>query len=138
MVEDARDAGSNVLTGGKRPDRKGFFYPPPIVADVRKGMRLVDEEQFGPALPVTRFTDFDEVPAESNENPNGLGGSVWTGDRDAARSIALRMECGTVWWNQHGAVHPLAPFGGVKASGLGSEFGIEGLVECATGQTLFI
>lgn len=138
MLSEARATGARVLTGGLRPNRPGFFLAPTILADATKGMRIVDEEQFGPALPIIRFSDLDQVIAEANDNPNGLGGSVWTRDRDLARSIAQRMECGTVWWNQHGAVHPIAPFGGVKTSGIGAQFGTEGLMECTTGQTIFL
>lgn len=138
MVREAVSSGARLLLGGEMPDGPGFFYPTTLVAEARQGMRLVDEEQFGPALPIIRYTDIDAVISESNKNPNGLGGSVWTSDREAARDIALRMECGSVWWNQHGAVNPAAPFGGSKGSGFGVQFGVEGLKECTVGQTLFL
>ena len=75
--------------------------------------------------------------AKANDNPAGLGGSVWSSDVDAARKIANRLECGSVWINKHGAIQPNAPFGGVKQSGFGVEFGIDGLKEFTTVQTVF-
>ena len=88
---------------------------------------LVTEEQFGPALPIIRYTDLDDAVAEANRSEAGLGGSVWSADPVAAREVAARLEAGTVWINNHGAVDPRIPFGGVKGSGYGLEFGVEGL-----------
>ena len=130
MVDDAVENGGRVLMGGKpNGNGKGYYYPVTLIADVDHGVRLVDEEQFGPALPIIRYSDVDEVVARANDNPNGLGGSVWSNDIDAAKEIALKMECGTVWINKHGMIQPNAPFGGVKGSGIGVEFGKEGLEE---------
>ncbi|MGO2262438.1 aldehyde dehydrogenase family protein [Halomonas sp.] len=129
LVEDAKARGGRVLSGGARVFDKGYFYPPTIVADVSNGVRLVDEEQFGPVLPVIRYRDIDEALAMANDCSFGLGGSVWSGDPDAAKSVATRLECGTVWINNHAEVLPHAPFGGCKLSGVGVEFGVEGLLE---------
>ena len=115
----------------------GYFYPVTLVADVDHGCRLVDEEQFGPALPIIRYRDVDEVVAKANDNPTGLGGSVWGSDLDQAKAVASQLECGSVWINKHGAIQPNAPFGGVKQSGIGVEFGAEGLKEFTTVQTVF-
>lgn len=136
LVEDARANGGRILTGGEPMDRPGHFYPITLVADVTDGMRLVDEEQFGPALPIIRYSDIDEVIERANRNPAGLGGSVWSSDPDKARHYALKLECGSVWINKHGAIQPNAPFGGVKNSGIGVEFGAEGLKEFTTIQTV--
>lgn len=136
-VEDARAKGARVLVGGDPDNRPGNFYPLTLVADVDHGCRLVDEEQFGPALPILRYRDIDEVIARANDSPMGLGGSVWSSDLAAARKIAARLECGSAWVNKHGAIQPNAPFGGVKQSGFGVEFGTEGLKEFTTVQTLF-
>jgi acyl-CoA reductase-like NAD-dependent aldehyde dehydrogenase len=87
----------------------------------------VTEEQFGPALPIVRYHDLDEAVEMANSLDVGLGASVWSSDRDAARQIAARLQAGTVWINGHGAVHPMVPFGGIKKSGYGLEFGVEGL-----------
>ncbi len=130
LVEDAKARGGRVLLGGEADGAGGgLFYPVTLIADVANGVRLVDEEQFGPVLPIIRFSDIDEVIADANDNPNGLGGSVWTGDLEYGRSLARRLECGTAWINNHGPVRPDVPFGGVKRSGLGVEFGKWGLSE---------
>lgn len=136
LVEDARANGARILTGGSPMDRPGYFYPITLVADVDHGVRLVDEEQFGPALPIIRYSDVDEVIARANQNPAGLGGSVWSADAEKAKRYALQLECGSVWINKHGTIQPNAPFGGVKQSGIGVEFGAEGLKEFTTIQTV--
>lgn len=134
LVADGAARGK-VLLGGAQGE--GLFFPPTIIAGLRNGDPLVDEEQFGPALPVIRYTDLDEVIAAANDSPNGLGGSIWTSDLEKGRKLALRMECGSVWINKHGAIQPNVPFGGVKASGLGVEFSDEGLAEYTDLQAVF-
>ena len=136
LVEDARAHGGRILTGGAPMDRPGYFYPITLVADVDHGVRLVDEEQFGPALPIIRYSDIDEVIARANQNPAGLGGSIWSADVEKAKYYAMQLECGSVWINKHGTIQPNAPFGGVKQSGMGVEFGAEGLKEFTTIQTV--
>jgi len=136
LVDDARAHGGRILTGGAPMDRPGYFYPITLVADVDHGVRLVDEEQFGPALPIIRYSDVDEVVARANQNPAGLGGSVWSSDAEKAKRYAVQLECGSVWINKHGTIQPNAPFGGVKQSGIGVEFGAEGLKEFTTIQTV--
>ena len=138
LVEDARAQGARILSGGKARTGGGFFFEPTVIADAKDGMRVVDEEQFGPVLPVIRYSDIEEVIARANDNDNGLGGSIWSNDRARAAELALRLECGTAWVNEHGAVQPDAPFGGVKQSGLGVEFGRYGLEEYTSIQTLKI
>jgi acyl-CoA reductase-like NAD-dependent aldehyde dehydrogenase len=136
LADDARSTGANILVGGSVRDGKGFFFPPTIVADIADGSRLVDEEQFGPILPVIKYSDIDEVIARSNNNPSGLGGSIWSSDAELAKSLASRMETGSVWINDHGSIQPNAPFGGVKQSGIGVEFGQYGLEEYTSLQTI--
>ncbi|MCK0511182.1 aldehyde dehydrogenase family protein [Aromatoleum buckelii] len=138
LVEDACAHGARILSGGKARSGGGFFFEPTVIADAKDGMRVVDEEQFGPVLPVIRYSDIEEVIARANDNENGLGGSIWSKDRAKAAELALRLECGTAWVNEHGAVQPDAPFGGVKQSGLGVEFGRYGLEEYTSIQTLKI
>ncbi|CAI08943.1 Aldehyde dehydrogenase family protein [Aromatoleum aromaticum EbN1] len=138
LVEDARAHGARILSGGKARSGGGFFFEPTVIADAKDGMRVVDEEQFGPVLPVIRYSDIEEVIARANNNENGLGGSIWSKDHAKAAELALRLECGTAWVNEHGAVQPDAPFGGVKQSGLGVEFGRYGLEEYTSIQTLKI
>ncbi len=128
LVEDAKAHGGRIVTGGSPATELGeLFYPITLVADVSDGVALVDEEQFGPALPIIRYTEVEDAIASANRLDVGLGGSVWGPDRDEALAIANRMQSGTVWINSHGGVHPMIPFGGVKGSGYGVEFGVEGL-----------
>ena len=134
LVDDAKSRG-RVLVGGEPGE--GLFFPPTIIADLNNGDPLVDQEQFGPALPIIKYSDLDEVITRANDSENGLGGSVWSKDIEKAKSIAARMECGSVWINKHGAIQPNAPFGGVKRSGLGVEFGEEGLQEYTDIQVVF-
>jgi acyl-CoA reductase-like NAD-dependent aldehyde dehydrogenase len=128
LTEAAKKGGGKVLLGGDVP-AKGLFFPPTLIANLDNGNPLVDEEQFGPVLPIIRYRDVDEAVERANDNPNGLGGSVWSKDIQKAKEVALRLQCGTAWINKHGPIQPNAPFGGVKSSGLGVEFGEEGLFE---------
>ncbi|QFY63923.1 aldehyde dehydrogenase family protein (plasmid) [Rhizobium grahamii] len=134
LVRDARERGK-VLLGGEPGE--GLFFPPTIIAGLKNGDPLVDEEQFGPALPVIKYASVDEAIAFANDSANGLGGSVWSSDISAAKVVAGRMQCGSVWINKHGAIQPNAPFGGVKASGFGVEFAEEGLQEYTNIQVVF-
>jgi acyl-CoA reductase-like NAD-dependent aldehyde dehydrogenase len=137
LVEDAKASGARVLLGGD-PDRDqpGHFYPTTLIADIHDGAPLVDEEQFGPALPIIRYRDLDEVIEKANGVDVGLGASVWSSDREQARAVAARIDAGTVWINAHGVVHPMVPFGGAKQSGYGLEFGVEGLKALGVPQVI--
>ncbi len=138
LAESARADGGRFIAGGHRIDREGYFFEPTIVADLTDGNRLVDEEPFGPIVPIIRYADIDEVIERANRNDRGLGGSVWSSDPEKAAQYAQRLECGSAWVNDHGAVQPDAPFGGVKQSGMGVEFGLYGLEEFTSIQTLKI
>lgn len=138
LVEDAKAQGARILCGGEAQPGNGYFYPPTIVADVSNGVRLVDEEQFGPVLPVIKYSDVEDAIVMANDNVNGLGGSVWGSDIEQARSVAARLETGTAWINNHAEVLPHCPFGGSKMSGFGVEFGEEGLLEYTQPQLLNI
>lgn len=128
LVDAARASGATFLLGGDPdPTAVGNFYPTTLVADIDNDNPLVTEEQFGPALPIIRYSDVDEAVAMANGLDVGLGASVWSSDRDAALEVANRLEAGTVWINSHGGLNPQIPFGGVKKSGYGLEFGVEGL-----------
>ncbi len=129
LVEDARTRGAKVLCGGQRLKQKGYFYPPTIVANVDNSFRIVKEEQFGPVLPIIKYDTIDEAVTMANDCEVGLGGSVWSHDKQKASEIALKLECGTAWVNNHAEVLPHIPFGGCKLSGIGTEFGEEGLKE---------
>ncbi|WP_166983203.1 aldehyde dehydrogenase family protein [Paramicrobacterium fandaimingii] len=137
LVEEARASGARVVMGGNPDaDGPGYFYPTTLVADVDNDNALVQEEQFGPALPIIRYSDVGEAIAMANGLDVGLGASVWSSDRDAAREVAAQVEAGTVWINSHGGVHPMIPFGGVKQSGYGLEFGVEGLKALGVPQVI--
>jgi acyl-CoA reductase-like NAD-dependent aldehyde dehydrogenase len=136
LVEDAKANGAHVLLGGEEPQQDGYFYPVTLLADATDGMRIVDEEQFGPVLPIIRYSDVEEAIELANRSSMGLGGSVWSADTDAAAALAMRLESGSAWINGHGGLNPNAPFGGVKQSGVGTEFGVEGLKEFTTIQTI--
>ncbi|MCM2131283.1 aldehyde dehydrogenase family protein [Larsenimonas rhizosphaerae] len=137
LVDDARAQGAEVLCGGERLARDGFFYPPTIVMGVSDGQRLVDEEQFGPVLPLIAYTDVEDALRRANASSMGLGGSVWGADEVRARAIANRLESGVAWVNCHARIQPDTPFGGCKMSGFGVEFGMQGLLEFTTPQLRF-
>lgn len=128
FLEDARAHG-NIIAGGQVEDRPGYFIRPTIVRDVEDGTRIVDEEQFGPILPIIKYSDPEAALAKANASPWGLGGSVWGQDRDKAYALACEMDSGTVWINKHLDFGPNIPFGGAKQSGIGVEFAEEGLNE---------
>jgi acyl-CoA reductase-like NAD-dependent aldehyde dehydrogenase len=137
LVKAAKDSGARVLLGGNPdPDQPGFFYPTTLIADIDNNNPLVAEEQFGPALPIIRYSTVDEAVAKANALDVGLGASVWSADTTEARKVAARIQAGTVWINAHGGVHPMIPFGGVKQSGYGVEFGVEGLKSLGVPQVI--
>jgi acyl-CoA reductase-like NAD-dependent aldehyde dehydrogenase len=128
FLDDAHKNG-NVIAGGAAMDRPGYFIQPTIVRDIKEGSRLVDEEQFGPVLPVIKYTDMEDVIRRANGTTYGLGASVWSSNPKRAHDIATRIESGTVWINKHLDMAPHIPFGGAKQSGMGVEFAEEGLAE---------
>ncbi|WP_129139668.1 aldehyde dehydrogenase family protein [Modicisalibacter coralii] len=138
LVDDARAQGAEVLCGGERLDRPGFFYPPTIVTGVSDGQRLVDEEQFGPVLPVIAYSDVEDALRRANASSMGLGGSVWGSDEVRAQAVASRLESGVAWVNCHAQIQPNTPFGGCKMSGFGVEFGLQGLLEFTTPQLHYV
>lgn len=123
MVDDAKKQGAKIEVGGQRLDRPGYFYPPTIVTNVHAGMRLVDDEQFGTALPVIKYSNLDDALEQANRTHYGLGASVWTADATRGEALVQEIESGTGWVNQHLDLGPSAPFGGCKWSGLGYENG---------------
>jgi len=128
FLENAKQAGT-IVAGGDVTDEKGYFIEPTIVRDVQDGDEIVDVEQFGPIMPVIKYSDIDDVIERANASDYGLGGSVWSKDLDKAKEIALQIETGTAWINKHLDFGPNVPFGGAKQSGIGVEFSLEGLQE---------
>lgn len=132
IVEEARAAGADVREFGDLPAGEladGNFLRPALVIDPDPSLRVVTQEQFGPVIPVIPFDTEDEAVAAANDTWAGLCGSVWTADPGTATRIGSQLVCGYVWVNDHGATRLdlRAPFGGMKASGLGREQGIEGV-----------
>lgn len=127
LVADARAAGGRFLSGGEPAGGANYFFPVTFVADIEDGTRLVDEEQFGPVLPIVRYTDVDHAIDKANGLQFGLGASVWGSNASRTTGVAARLEAGTVYINKHAEIAPNVPFGGIKCSGLGVEFGLEGL-----------
>ncbi len=129
LMEAARQDGARFAAGGEPLPGDGYFIAPSIATELSDGSRLVDEEQFGPVLPVVPVSNAEDAIERANRTHFGLGGSVWTGDRERGVEIAGELECGTAWVNRHGAMSPYAPFGGFKWSGIGRENGTWGLEE---------
>ena len=137
-VDDAKSKGAKILCGGEPMPGSGYFFPLTLVADVTDDMDLVKEEQFGTAIPIIKYSTIDEAIERANSLDVGLGASVWSNDAEKAKALAPRLESGTVWINAHGKLHPMAPFGGVKLSGIGFEFGLEGLKAYTTNQVISV
>ena len=123
LVADAVKTGATVLAGGKQPEhlKGGFFFEPTIVTNLKEGVRLVDEEQFGPVLPLMKFGSETEAIERANATCYGLGASVWGSNPETVNRVARQLEAGIVWTNEHAADIPGLPFGGMKHSGIGRE-----------------
>jgi acyl-CoA reductase-like NAD-dependent aldehyde dehydrogenase len=128
FIEDGRARGK-IIAGGKRTVGQGYFIAPTIVRDIPDDARLVREEQFGPVLPVLRYSDLDDAIARVNDSEYGLAATVWSSNLERAYAVASRIDSGTVWINKHRDMSPGIPFAGAKQSGHGTEMGQEGLEE---------
>ena len=137
LLEDAKQQGLTVLQGADVPDQ-GYFVPLTIIDNPPEASRVVQEEAFGPILPMLKFSDIDDVIQRANDSDYGLAGSIWSKDVDKARDIARKIETGTMWVNMNLYMRPDAPFAGFKQSGLGVECGLEGLLEFMAPQTMFV
>jgi acyl-CoA reductase-like NAD-dependent aldehyde dehydrogenase len=138
LLDDAREAGGRIEVGGERLERPGYFVPPTVVTEVGRGTRLVDEEQFGPVLPVVRYERLDDALEQANATHFGLGASVWTSNLERGEAVARELEAGTSWVNHHLDLGPAQPFGGHKWSGLGLENGRWGLEELTQLQLISV
>ncbi len=139
LVQDAKDNGYKFLVGGDHdPDVPGYYMPITILDNPPEDARIVAEEQFGPVMPLMKFSTEEEVIQRANDSEYGLAGAVWTADPDKGVEIAEQLETGTVWVNEFLHLSPFAPFGGHKQSGFGAEYGKEGLLEFTYPQVITV
>jgi acyl-CoA reductase-like NAD-dependent aldehyde dehydrogenase len=136
LLEDARRSGLEALIGGEVADGPGFFVPVTIFDNPPDDARVVRDEAFGPVLPLLKFYDVEDVIARANDTEYGLAASIWSNDAERAKTIASRLEAGTVWINEIHSFSPHIAFGGHKQSGVGIENSIEGLAEYSNAQTI--
>jgi acyl-CoA reductase-like NAD-dependent aldehyde dehydrogenase len=138
LLDDTRRNGYRILAGGQVSDRKGYFFPVTLVDNPPETARVVQEEAFGPILPLLRFTDIDDVIQRANHSEYGLGGSVWCRNESQAMEVASRLSAGTVWVNEIHTITPDKPLAGHKQSGVGVENGEEGLLEYTVPKTVSV
>jgi succinate-semialdehyde dehydrogenase/glutarate-semialdehyde dehydrogenase/succinyl-CoA reductase len=136
QVKDAISKGVKLLLGGKRLPGKGFFYEPTVLSQVKPGMRVFEEEVFGPVASIMPFNGKEDAIRIANSNQYGLGASVWTRNMELAEEVASRLEAGMVWINDFGTPYPQCPQGGMKASGFGREMSIYGIREFCRMKTV--
>jgi succinate-semialdehyde dehydrogenase/glutarate-semialdehyde dehydrogenase len=127
LVQDAVDLGAKIHCGGQRPKNVGYFYPPTVLTGVPKSARMMNEEPFGPVIPISSFTTVDEVLEEANRLPYGLSAYAYTASSETADRVGREIESGIIGINHHGQPAIETPFGGVQDSGQGKENGSEGL-----------
>ncbi|MFN4113935.1 MAG: aldehyde dehydrogenase family protein [Sphingomonadaceae bacterium] len=139
LIQDAKDNGYNFLVGGEvDPSGSGYYVPITILDNPPEDARIVAEEQFGPVMPLMKFSTDEEVIERANNSEYGLAGAVWTKDVERGVKIAEQLETGTVWINEFLHLSPFAPFGGHKQSGFGAEYGVEGLKEFTYSQVITV
>ena len=128
LIDDARARGE-VIAGGAPITGPGYFIRPTIVRGLPDDARLVCEEQFGPVMPVLKYSRLEDAIARANNSEYGLGATVWSADTQRAYEVAQKLETGTVWINKHLDLPADVPYGGTKQSGYGAELGQQGLEE---------
>ncbi len=140
LIQDAKDQGYKFLLGGDGgdPSGTGYFVPITILDNPPEDARIVAEEQFGPVMPLMKFSTDEEVIERANASEYGLAGAVWTKDTERGVRIAEQLETGTVWVNEFLHLSPFTPFGGHKQSGFGAEYGKEGLLEFTYPQVITV
>ncbi|MDB5785905.1 aldehyde dehydrogenase family protein [Caballeronia mineralivorans] len=137
QVQDAVKAGARVLTGGEIPAGPGNFYPPTVLIDLPPEAAIAKEEFFGPVAVIYAFKTEEKAVELANDTDFGLGATVWSRDLERANRLASRIEAGMVYINDIVHSDPRAPFGGVKASGIGRELGAPGVLELANPKLIW-
>jgi acyl-CoA reductase-like NAD-dependent aldehyde dehydrogenase len=138
LIRDSIGEGYNFLMGGMPPEQKGFFVPITIIDNPPHHSRIVQEEQFGPVLPLIKFDNIDDAIAQANATEYGLGATVWSANPDKALAVGQQLQAGTVWINEALGLSPFVTFAGHKQSGLGAESGQEGLLAYTVPQTIAV
>lgn len=138
LIDDAVSMGANIIRPAQAIPENGYFIAPTLVTDLDEQSALVQTEQFGPVLPILKFSHVEDVVKATNQSEYGLGGSIWTRNIEQAQKLALTMETGTVWINSHSDLSPQVAFGGWKLSGLGYSFGLGGLLQYTHKQAIHI
>ncbi|MBX7513538.1 aldehyde dehydrogenase family protein [Qipengyuania sp. GH38] len=139
LIQDAKDNGYQFLTGGDTdPSGTGYYVPITILDNPPEDARIVAEEQFGPVMPLMKFSTVEEAIERANNSEYGLAGAVWTKDTEKGVEIAEQLETGTVWINEFMQLSPFTPFGGHKQSGIGAEYGLDGLKEFTNPQVITV
>ncbi|MCB0318092.1 MAG: aldehyde dehydrogenase [Bdellovibrionales bacterium] len=127
IIEDARQKGATIHTGGTRENCKGYFYPSTVVTDLTADMKLMTEEAFGPILPIMPISSAEEGIDKANNSKYGLTGSIWTKDIDKGKHLASMLKVGVAAINSHGRGTEDLPWGGAKESGIGRQSSKEGM-----------
>jgi succinate-semialdehyde dehydrogenase/glutarate-semialdehyde dehydrogenase/succinyl-CoA reductase len=138
QVRDAIDRGAKVLCGGKRLNKKGYFYEPTVLANIKKNMLVLNEEVFGPVASILSFKSIKEAIRSANNTKHGLGASIWTQNNKTAEEMIKSVESGMVWINDFGTPYPQCPQGGIKESGIGRELSKYGILEFCNMKTVVI
>lgn len=138
LIRDSSDKGYKFAMGGVPAYDRGYFVPLTIIDNPPADSRIINEEQFGPVLPLIKFKNVEDAIQQANDSEYGLGATIWSADAQTASKIAARIQAGTVWVNEALALSPLIPFAGHKQSGLGCESGLAGLMEYTKPQTIAI
>ena len=135
MVRSSISDGANCIEGGKR---KGCYYLPTLLIDVKENMSVFKEETFGPVLCVSKIKNIDDAIALANKSEYGLGGSVWTSDIDLAKKITSKINTGAIFINEMTKSDPRLPFGGINKSGYGIELPKHGVREFVNIKTIVV